>query len=293
MVTIVCLCYNQEDFVCEALASVFGQTYDNIQIIIIDNGSSDNSVTHIRKCLKEHDRTDIPTLFFKENKGNCRAFNEGLLLAEGRYIIDFSCDDVMLPQKIEQQVQFFDRIPDDTAMIYSNTDYIDEQGRYLSTHFSETSRWKPHSGDVYTRIIAEYFIPTPTMMFRTDILKSVGGYDDSLSYEDFDIWVRLARNYKIRYQDEVLMQTRRSKSSMSGGWYRHGDLQAYSTYRVCLKIEDLNQTEEEDEALMSRLLFELRQCFKHRLKKEFRLNYQLLKRVGTPPLAYRVMSRLI
>ena len=290
LVSIVCLCYNQEKFIQETLESVVSQTYENIEIIIIDDCSKDDSVNVIKSFVNQYSNFDITTIFLPENLGNCAAFNSGLAIAGGKYIIDLSCDDVLLPNKINDQVAFFETLNDTVGLIYSNTDYIDSTSNIIRTHFNSKNKLTPYSGDIYSKVIAKYFIPTPTMMFRKSVLDILNGYDPNLSYEDFDIWIRIARAHSIVYQDSVLMYSRVSDKSMSTTWYKKGDAQAYSTYLVCKKIQDLNKTTEEKDALIVRLKFELRQCFKGELKKEFQLNFVLLREIEGVSLMYWVMK---
>ena len=93
LVTIICLCYNHSDFVVESLNSVINQDYKNIELIIIDDCSSDNSALVIKQWLKNY-----PEILFIKNEvnlGNTKSFNKGLQLAKGDYIIDLASDDVL------------------------------------------------------------------------------------------------------------------------------------------------------------------------------------------------------
>src|SRR4051812_17801652 len=109
LVTVICLCYNQEKFVREAFYSVLRQTYRNIQIIVVDDASTDESVKEIQSILP----ADILFIPLEMNLGNCKAFNKALTYANGKYIIDFATDDVMTLQRIEKQVQFFESLGDE------------------------------------------------------------------------------------------------------------------------------------------------------------------------------------
>jgi hypothetical protein len=114
-------------------------------------------------------------------------------------------------------------------------------------------------GDVYSNLVSTYFIASPTMMVRREVLDRLGGYDENLSYEDFDFWVRSSRDYKYAFLNESLTQIRKVKQSMSTGWYVPGDKQLHSTYLVCKKIQQLNRTREDHLALVKRVRYELRQ----------------------------------
>ena len=103
-VSVICTAYNHEDFIDEALQSVVSQDYPNVELIVIDNASTDATAGRISAFIAHH-----PTIQFiqnRENLGLNRAFNQGLTRAGGRYVIDLSADDVLLPNRIRKQVCF-------------------------------------------------------------------------------------------------------------------------------------------------------------------------------------------
>ncbi|WOK08137.1 glycosyltransferase [Imperialibacter roseus] len=285
-VSIILVCYNQEQFVAEAIESVFEQSYGNIQLIIVDDCSTDNSQYVIREAIKG--RPEIQFIANSENAGNCAAFNSGMVMATGEFIIDLAGDDVLLADRVSKQVAFFESLSDKYGVIYSNANYINEKGAFLGCHFS--SRIVPPQGDIYKELISTYFIAPPTMMFRKQVIDDLGGYDEQLAYEDFDFWVRSARKYKYAYQPEVLTSIRKHSSSLSTGWYKKGDRQLYSTYLICLKIQQMNRSAEEDQALIRRLRYEIRQSVFSANHKEATLFLDLLKGYGRLPLIYLILE---
>lgn len=285
-VSIVLLCFNQAAFVEEAFWSAVNQTYSNIQLLVVDDGSTDGSKDRIERLL--FGRPDIPFLNLPDNWGNCRAFNQGLKLATGKYIIDFAADDVLRPERVARQVEFFESLAEDFGVIYSNARYIESAGMPLRNHFSEHAR--PPSGDVYSQLISTFFIPPPTMMIRKKVLDELGGYDESLAYEDFDFWVRSARNYKFAYQQLVLTDIRRQAGSLSTRAYRKGDRQLYSTYLVCEKIRIMNRTEEERKSLVRRLRYEIRHSVFSANFEEGELFLRMLKEVDKIPPVYKLLQ---
>ena len=263
LVSVVCLCYQHEAFVREALRSVIEQTYPAVELIVVDDASTDRSVETIQSFLQEHKLEDrVTTCFLTQNVGNCAAFNRGLALARGKYIVDFATDDVMLPHRLEQQVSFFETLDDIYGVIFSEAQYVDERGVRLYYHHRDRLKHiRPvPTGDIYAQLLSTYFIATPTMMMRKRVLDELGGYDEQLAYEDFDFWVRSSRNYRYAYQDVCTTQIRKHASSMAVSMYRPGDPQLHSTYLVCLKAKELNRTEEERQALVKRVQYELRQA---------------------------------
>jgi glycosyltransferase involved in cell wall biosynthesis len=279
LVSIVCLCYNHERFVQEAVQSVLAQTYKHLQVIIVDDASSDHSRQVIEKIVKQH--PSVIYLPLESNIGNCAAFNRGFELVKGEFVVDFATDDVMLPDRIEKQVNFFSQLDSRYGVVFSDALYIDEHGRPVRSHFEYLFRKRLieriPQGDIYKDILTTYFIPSPTMLVRTKVLKEMQGYDEQLSYEDFDFWVRSSRNYFYAFQNESLTRIRKSRKSMSVGWYQPGDKQLHSTYLVCLKAWKLNRSSEDHNALAKRVKYEIRQSVFSNNKKEAALFYSLLK----------------
>lgn len=255
-VSVICLCHNQAPYLREALQSVLDQSHPAVQVIVVDDASTDNSPEVINSLLKG--KPEIPFIALQKNLGNCAAFNKGLALATGAYVIDFAMDDVMMPDRIARQVDFFESLGHDYGVIYSNASYIGPTGKWLKDHFAPSAT--PPQGEVYARLISTYFLPPPTMMFRMEVIRSLGGYDESLAYEDFDFWVRSARTWKYAYQPEVLTAIRRVPGSLSAKAYQKNDRQLHSTYLVCRKAQQLNRSREEDAALVTRLRYEVRQA---------------------------------
>jgi glycosyltransferase involved in cell wall biosynthesis len=297
LVSVICLCYNHARFVEEAIQSVLAQTYSNIQIIVVDDASTDNSVEVIRDVILRSGRTDIQFLPLSQNIGNCRAFNQGLALATGEYIIDLATDDYMLPERIERQVAFFLSLDESYGVIFSDATYVNETGKFLYNHFDELRRKRlvytiPH-GDIFKNVLSTYFISSPTMMTRKNVFDELEGYDEELEYEDFDFWVRSSRTYKYNYTEEKLTVVRKSTRSMSTGWYKVGDRQLHSTYLICRKAQKLVRNQEEIDALVRRVRYELRQSIFSENFSEGNLFFALLKELTTLSLGDQFLSWML
>lgn len=260
LVTVICLCYNHERFVREAVESVIKQTYEPIQIIVWDDASTDNSPAVIKELKTQYPHLEV-SLSVK-NTGNCRAFNSAYALAKGEFIIDFATDDVMHEQRIEKQVDSFASYPDSTGVVFTDATYINEDGDVLRHHYEHLLRHGLISavpaGNVFRELLTTYFIASPTMMLRRSVLDRLQGYDERLAYEDFDLWVRSSREYDYAFLNERLTFIRKSPTAMSTRWYTKGDPQLLSTYAVCLKALKLCRDREDREALAFRTRYELR-----------------------------------
>ena len=289
LVSVICTAYNHEEFIGEALASVTRQTYPNIELIIIDNASTDRTLSRIELFCQQHPQFYAHRIANAWNKGLCAAFNQGLALAKGAYVIDLSGDDLLLPCRIEKQVTYFESLPEEYGVIFSNAQYIDTSGIAGRTHYpvdaAGRARVPVPSGDVYQAVLERYFICTPTMMIRRSVLDALGGYDESLVYEDFDFWVRSSVRYPYAYQDEVLTQKRVVRSSHSTQVFQPGSGMLESTLAVCNKAYDLNRSQEEFDALARRIRTFIRKCF---YAQEFELAVRfrdLLNYIEDPGLA--------
>lgn len=296
-VTVICVSYNHEAYVEEALRSVAEQTYPNVELIVVDNGSADRSVERITQFAKQN-----PAVRFLKNEANLglnRAFNQGLALAGGRYIIDLSADDVLLPGRIARQADLFERLSGPYAVVFSNAAYIDEQSRRMGVHYPVDANGralvKVPSGNVFRRVLESYFICTPTMMMRRDVLNELGGYDETLSYEDFDFWVRSARLYHYGYVDEVLTLKRQLPDSLSAQVSLPDNQLLPSTLVVCQKAFDRCRAPAEYGALAQRIRTFIRKAFyaeQFGLALQFGQLLRQMERPGWPTSLILQLSRL-
>lgn len=313
LVSVICLCYQHEKYVKKALESVIFQSYPNIELLIIDDASTDDSVKVIQSFINEltlyqdtfqdplqaKARANMRIEFWinTDNKGNCTAFNSVLKEAKGKYIIDLAADDVLLDDRIQAQVDIFEELSPEYAVVFSNALHIDSEDKVLYPHYpidsAEKSKITIPSGDVYIPILKKYFISTPTMLIKKSVLIELGGYDESLSYEDFDFWVRSSRKYLYHYQDEITTLKRIIPASHSSAFYKQKhNPHLISTLKVCKKARLLNQTPEEDEALIRCTKYHFRQCFftqNHNLLSEY---YQLLKEMNGVDRQVRIIHVL-
>ena len=248
------------------MQSVVDQTFKDWELIVVDDASTDNSLWEIEQYKIKHPELPLRTIFLGENIGNCRAFNKALVLTKSDYIIDLAADDILLPERLETGVKNMDEHID-VAVNFSNANYIDASGNFIKTHYpvgplKRSDIFVP-DGDVFEYVIKNYYICSPTMMYRSSFLKAIGGYDESLAYEDFDIKVRLAHKHKFSYSDKILVHKRVLNSSMSQKQYNLGDKQLASTLKVCRKIFNLIITKPQKQALLSRIAYECKQALIH------------------------------
>jgi glycosyltransferase involved in cell wall biosynthesis len=203
-------CYNHSKYVVDALESIKAQTYKNYQVYIWDDCSQDNS----REIIKEWiEKNRFPCTFVAntENLGLCRSLNQALAAAQGKYIAGFSADDIWMPEKIEKQVAFFESLPEQTGVIYSNALTMNADGTLrpeTTVDWYKNSHPVPPEGKVFKEILKYNFVTAPTVMIPRAVFERVGIYDDSLPHEDFDMFLRIAEHFEFRYMPECLVKYR-------------------------------------------------------------------------------------
>ncbi len=258
LVSVICLCYNHQQFVEESIQSVLGQTYTNIQLIVVDDQSTDQSADVVRRVLATYPAVEFVAL--PANLGNCRAFNRGFANAKGDFIIDLSADDVLTPHRIENGVKALEAGGVEVGVNFTDAQLIDENGNPIGLHSDRFPHERVPQGDVYKEVLSHYFINSPTMMMRRAVFEKLGGYDESLAYEDFDFWVRSSRYFRFSYSPEPLVKRRILSSSLGRGQYKKGSGQLRSTLRVCEKAFNLNRTPDENSVLKKRIRYEIRRA---------------------------------
>ncbi|RDV14639.1 glycosyltransferase [Pontibacter diazotrophicus] len=294
LVSVICLCYNHARFLREALDSVLAQTYPYIEVIIVDDCSTDGSVGIIQEYLQKHPH--IKFISTGHNRGNTTAFNIGWRASQGNYIIDFATDDVLLPQRVAQQVEAFEKLDSIYGVLYTDAEYIADDATHIGYHYKRRpngslNAYAP-SGDVFADLLGKYIICPPTMIVRRQVFEDLNGYDETLAYEDFDFWVRSARTYKYYYLDKITTQRRIHTRSLSKGWYKAGNKLLASTVKVCRKAAALVRTEKEREAFIYRLKYEARHAYLTANYTEAAQLLHLLRQQTDLPVLYQFLNLL-
>lgn len=203
LVSIVAVCYNHSQYIIETLDSIKNQTYRNIELIIMDDCSTDNSVEVIQQWINENNYS-CKFIAHDINKGLCKTLNDALGIISGKYYQVLACDDIILKNKIENQVSLFRKLNEDYAVIYSDANIMDKDSKKLHGLFIQ--RHKPKmlkvpSGYIYDELMQSNYIPAMSVLIRTDYVRKIKGYDEDISYEDYDLWLRLAKSYKFHFSD--------------------------------------------------------------------------------------------
>lgn len=180
LVTVVIPCYNHQNYVIDSIKSVISQDYHNIELIIIDDGSSDESVKAIETCIDECESRFTRFRFYsRKNKGLSSTLNEMLEWSKGKYFCGLGSDDILLSNKISGQVAFFEENPD-CEILSAYVNHIDEKGNCIKQE--ERLEFKKFS---FTDVLQQsYYIPAPTIMYKTATLKTIG-YNPDFVLEDW------------------------------------------------------------------------------------------------------------
>lgn len=256
-VSIICISYNQANTIQQTLLSVANQNFkkEEIELIIVDDASKDHTSTILKQL-----QLPIPyqLVIHQENKGYCKTFNEGLHLSNGRFILDLAADDLLHPEFLQIAVNRLEESNDKVAAHYCDAFLLDININEKILHSEQTKYKKRPEGTIYKELIQHYFICSPTVLFKRKHLIEVGGYDENLMYEDFDIQIRLARKFNFLYTPKPLLTKQISKSNMSAKQVSWRSPYQYSTYVVCKKIQNMNLTKDEHKALFWRCFYEIK-----------------------------------
>ena len=256
LVSIVLVCYNHEKYIRETICSVLAQTYRNCEIIIMDDCSTDNSIDIINNFISilENYFPVVKFIIHEKNIGLPKTLNEALNLAEGEYIKFFATDDIMLPRLIEKSVAYLEQ-HNDCAMVYAN--HITN-----SNIIKLNSKVKHRSGLIYNDLLFRKFsISTPTSVIRKSVFDNVGFFDENLFIEDFDMWLRIAKNHKIGFINDYLVLYRvGNTNSLSNNYSKMETSQ--------IKIIDKQDISDSDKKKAKRKFFIL-YCHIYFKKKDF------------------------
>jgi glycosyltransferase involved in cell wall biosynthesis len=205
-VTAVVLCYNQASYVRRCLEGVARQDLP-LQLVIIDDASPDDSQETIKDWVAGYPK-EVSLILRRTNQGVCRSINEASRAVRTPYVSFVAADDYWLPGKLARQLEIIGRLSSEYALIYSNAFLCNERGEALNSMFIGTQTRPfasdPPSGWALRSLLRGNFIPAPSVLLRTDCLRAVDGFDESLVYEDYDFWLRLSERFKFWYDDVAL-----------------------------------------------------------------------------------------
>jgi glycosyltransferase involved in cell wall biosynthesis len=215
LVTVVIPCYNQAHYLGEAIESVLSQSYRNFEIIVVDDGSTDNT-SEVASHYEE------VRLVRQENRGLAGARNSGLAEAEGEYLVFLDADDRLLPRALEVNITELAARPQ-CALVAGYQWLIEADGspfgqeRLLADSQRRVRPPRHIGGDIYRTILSRrYHILCGTVMYRRFVFETVGQFDPELkASEDYDLYFRIARRFPVYCHDTVIFEYRKHNSAMT------------------------------------------------------------------------------
>lgn len=197
-VSVLIPAYNAEKFIRRTIDSVLNQTFRDLELIVVDDGSSDKTADIVRQAGSSDSRVSY---FYQENKGLSHTRNRLAALAKGEFVAFLDHDDEWLPQKIEKQLGLFER-SGRMGLVFSDA-YIRKDGRTIATCFKER---RPFRGGVFYRyLFSDNFVPLFTVMMPISVLNEFMPFSPDYEVnEEFDVFLKVARKYRFDYIDEPL-----------------------------------------------------------------------------------------
>lgn len=201
-ISVIIPAFNASATIARAIASVRTQRCGGIEIIVIDDGSSDDTVEVVRALIGPGE--NIQLLRLAKNKGASAARNAGIAIARGAYLAFLDADDIWLPEKLAKQLAVMEADPT-IALISCNSQMTSAEGKPLKE--GHLNRPPIEGADAWKTLLAYNFLPTPTVLTRTSLVKYLGGFDESLAVgEDLDLWIKLGIGGKIAVLPEILIK---------------------------------------------------------------------------------------
>lgn len=204
-VSVIIPTYNHAHFLPEALKSVLDQSYTDFEVIIVDDGSTDNTKDVIQPFFNDSRVRYI----YQENSGLPATRNRGIKEAKGTFVALLDSDDIWLPSKLEKQVSLFDA-DSEVVLIYCDAEFIDVNGDTIPD-----PGYKPIPGSTYKDLLYMNWVigSGSSVLIRKSVFEKAGLFDETLTgLDDIDMWIRILRNRKSDYVDEVLVKIRRHRS---------------------------------------------------------------------------------
>ncbi len=197
-VSVIVPCFNQAAFLGQAIESVLSQTYADLQLIVVDDGSTDQT-RDVAASFSD------PRLLFihQDNRGLGAARNRGYQASSGQYVTFLDSDDYFSPHKVQRQVEVLENEAE-IGFVFCDIQHVDAQGAPLND-YTVKSAFRPFSKDLLSLLLAGGFMPPHAVMIRRSVLDEVGLFDESPELsgnEDYDLWLRVAAaGYRAFYVD--------------------------------------------------------------------------------------------
>ena len=199
LVSVVITCYNYGKYLAGCVESVLGQTYEDVDITIVNDGSTDETDCVVQELLPHEKISYIK----QDNAGQANAKNTGIRNSKGQYVAFLDADDLWEKDKLEKQMALFSS--DSVGVVFSRFRCIDEKGLDIDVE-PPAGYLSPRRGKVTNFLYLDNFVPFSSSVIRRECLSKFGGFDESLKMAiDWDLWLRISTQYEFDYIDEPLL----------------------------------------------------------------------------------------
>ena len=272
LVSVIIPCYNHEKFIERCLSSILNDSYPHKEIIIVDDGSKDNSVSVIQKFIKENENTSVNIRFFSQkNIGVVKTLNRLVGLAYGEFIAVVASDDELFNDGIEKRVLFLKK--SDYKAVIGNASVVDFEGKilrkYAATQFFHASlRNLRDIKKFYREVIMQWCVVGPCLLLRKEVYDIIGKYNEEYTIEDRDFYLRLIENNLLGYIEDVVAlyrvhglnmslnnATKETRIQCANINIFHADLQNKKMYKYFLQSYKVDKRLLENNRKVSYLLF--------------------------------------
>lgn len=218
--------FNGSKFISETLDSLKKLDYSNLEIIVVDDCSTDSSVELIENWINENVDINIKLLIHDQNQGPCAACNTFFTNCKGEYFQYVGSDDLLYPFKIKEQVNLLESLGENYGFIYTDVHVINDFGEILYSSYLSAIGYKPEDmpfGYIFSRLLEFNFISSPSPLIRKKCAQAVGGFNTAFWLEDYDLWLRLAKQYKVAYSSKPSAAYRKNSKSLtntSSSWIK-------------------------------------------------------------------------
>ena len=234
--------YNHGRFLRENLDSLLGQTYRDFEIVVVDDGSNDDSLDILTEYQRVHPQSiRVLTHEGRRNLGMYATLNRAAQEGRGDYVAIQGSDDVWLPEKLERQVSLLES---DTSVgaVYSQAYVVDEFGRTIEQG-GRAQLFGNGSDDLLRGLLAHNFVPAMTLVYRRSILRNAPPFREDLLFADWDLNIRLAMRTRLVYLPSPLAKYRRHPTAATSAQplIRHGMTQRLALTRVVLGYAEVKE----------------------------------------------------
>lgn len=214
LVSVLVPCFNHELYIEECINSILSQDYDNFEVIVVNDGSTDSSAERIEALRQIHGFQ----FYHQENQGVSAALNNALSHARGEFVITHDSDDVMLAGRLRRQVAYMQEHPE-VGLLGASVIYIDSTGKPIKNKGVVGGQVRRMSFD---QLLADaYAVGAPVAMYRREAIDKVGGYDPSIKVQDFQMTLRIAEaGYQVDILPDCVTLYRRHETNISKTAYK-------------------------------------------------------------------------